>query len=39
MGSGGRNKKVIADYIKNQMEEEYASGQISIKEKHGFVYR
>lgn len=28
----GKNKKVIADYIKNQLEEDYASGQISIKE-------
>ena len=28
----GRNKKVIADYIRNQLEEDYAAGQISIKE-------
>lgn len=28
----GKNKKVIADYIKNQLEEDYATDQISIKE-------
>ncbi len=28
----GRNKKVIAEYIKNQLEEDYAHDQISIKE-------
>lgn len=28
----GRNKKVIADYIRNQLEEDYASDQISLKE-------
>ena len=28
----GRNKKVIADYIRNQLEEDYAADQISIKE-------
>ena len=28
----GRNKKVIAEYIRNQLEEDYAAGQISIKE-------
>lgn len=28
----GRNKKVIADYIQNQLEEDYASDQISLKE-------
>ena len=28
----GRNKKVIEDYIRNQLEEGYAAEQISIKE-------
>ena len=28
----GRNKKVIAEYIRNQIEEDNASDQISIKE-------
>lgn len=28
----GRNKKVIADYIRNQLEEDYASDQIRLKE-------
>lgn len=28
----GRNKKVIAEYIRNQIEEDYASDQISLKE-------
>ena len=28
----GRNKKVIAEYIRNQLEEDYATDQISIKE-------
>ena len=28
----GRNKKVIADYIRNQLEEDYVSDQISLKE-------
>ena len=28
----GKNKKIIADYIKNQLEEDYAADQISIKE-------
>ena len=28
----GRNKKVIAEYIKNQLEEEFAADQISFKE-------
>ena len=28
----GRNKKVIGDYIRNQLEEDYASDQISLKE-------
>lgn len=27
-----RNKKVIAEYIRNQLEEDYATKQISIKE-------
>ena len=28
----GQNKKVIAEYIRNQLEEDYAADQISIKE-------
>jgi len=28
----GRNKKVIAEYIKNQLEDDFAADQISIKE-------
>ena len=28
----GRNKKIIAEYIRNQLEEDYAADQISIKE-------
>ena len=28
----GRNKKVITEYIRNQLEEDYASDQISMKE-------
>ena len=28
----GKNKKVISEYIRNQLEEDYASDQISIKE-------
>ena len=28
----GRNKKVIAEYIRNQLEEDYAADQMSIKE-------
>ena len=28
----GRNKKVIAEYIKNQLEEDFAAEQMSIKE-------
>ena len=28
----GQNRKVIAEYIRNQLEEDYASDQISIKE-------
>lgn len=28
----GRNKKILAEYIRNQLEEDYAADQISIKE-------
>ena len=28
----GRNKKVIEEYIRNQLEEDFANDQISIKE-------
>ena len=28
----GRNKKIIAEYIRNQLEEDYAADQIRIKE-------
>ena len=28
----GRNKKIIAEYIRNQLEEDYAADQISIEE-------
>ena len=28
----GKNKKIISEYIRNQLEEDYASDQISIKE-------
>lgn len=28
----GKNKKIIAEYIRNQLEEDYASDQISMKE-------
>ena len=28
----GRNKKIIAEYIRNQLEEDYAADQINIKE-------
>ena len=28
----GRNKKVIEEYIRNQIEEDYVAEQISIKE-------
>ena len=28
----GKNKKAIADYIRTQLEEDYASDQISIRE-------
>ena len=32
MDTVGRNKKIIAEYIRNQLEEDYAADQISIKE-------
>ena len=32
MDTVGRNKKVIAEYIRNQLEEDYAADKISIKE-------
>ena len=32
MDTVGQNRKVIAEYIRNQLEEDYASDQISIKE-------
>ena len=32
MDTVGRNKKVIAEYIRNQSEEDYAADQIGIKE-------
>ena len=28
----GKNEKMIADYIKNQLEEDFAKDQISLKE-------
>ncbi len=28
----GRNKRVIAEYIKNRLEEDYMADQVSIKE-------
>ena len=28
----GKNKKIISEYIRNQLDEDYASAQISIKE-------
>ena len=30
--TAGRNKKVIAEYIRNQLEKDYVSAQISLKE-------
>ena len=33
----GRNKKVIAGYIRNQLEEDFASDQISIKDMEPFT--
>lgn len=32
MDTAGRNKKIIAEYIRNQPEEDYAADQIRIKE-------
>ncbi len=32
MDTVGKNKKIISEYIRNQLEEDYASDQISIKE-------
>ena len=32
MDTVGRNKKVIENYIKNQLEEDFANDQISLKE-------
>ena len=32
MDTVGRNKKVIAEYIKNQLQEDIMSDQISLKE-------
>ncbi len=32
MDTVGRNRKIIAEYIRNQLEEDYAADQISIKE-------
>ena len=32
MDTVGRNKKVIAEYIRNQIEEDYARDQITMKE-------
>ena len=32
MDTVGRNKKVIAEYIRNQLEEAFASDQVSMKE-------
>ena len=29
---GGKNKKIIEEYIRNQLEEDYAGDQISMKE-------
>ena len=28
----GKNKRIIAEYIRNQLEEDYAADQISLKE-------
>ena len=38
MDTVGRNKKAIADYIKNQLTEEIAADQISLKKVYGPVY-
>ena len=32
MDTVGRNKKIIAEYIRNQLEEDCASDQMSMKE-------
>ena len=32
MNTVGRNKKIIAEYIRNQLEKDYAADQISIEE-------
>ena len=32
MDTAGRNKKIIAEYVRSQLEEDYAADQISIKE-------
>ena len=32
MDTVGRNKRVIEEYIRNQLEDDYASDQISLKE-------
>ena len=32
MDTVGRNKKIIAEYIRNQLEADYAADQIRIKE-------
>ena len=32
MDTVGRNKKVIENYIKNQLDEDFANDQISLKE-------
>ena len=32
MDTVGKNEKMIANYIKNQLEQDYASDQISLKE-------
>ena len=32
MDTVARNKKIIAEYTRNQLEEDYAADQISIKE-------
>ena len=32
MDTVGKNKKIISEYIRNQLEEDYATDQVSIKE-------
>ena len=34
----GKNAKMIEEYIQNQLEEDLASDQITLKEVHGPVY-